>query len=155
VYNRYKLAKFPFQKECLGKCLGPAKNEGNIMANWILTQKGTVIPWHSVCRLTLDESSVSNEVEMAKRTLFDAGIRSKLGDSIKLPPKRLPKFFQHNWDSEPYDDDEVGKPLEPFEADLLDAAGRPILMHSLTDALINAEVLLDHGESATLARVIR
>ncbi len=27
---------FPYQKECLGRCLGPAKNEGNAMAQWIL-----------------------------------------------------------------------------------------------------------------------
>ena len=39
VYYRDKLAAFPFQKECLGRCLGPAKNEGNVMANWILTQR--------------------------------------------------------------------------------------------------------------------
>jgi hypothetical protein len=98
---------------------------------------------------------VSNEVELAKRTVYNADVRSKLGDSIKLPSKRLPKFVQQDWDAEPYDDYEVEKPLEPFEADLLDAAGRPILMHSLTDVLINAEVLLDHGDSAALARVIR
>jgi hypothetical protein len=155
VYYRDKLAKFPFQKECLGQCLGPAKNEGIVMANWILTQKGTVIPRRSIRRLTLDEYSVSNEVELAKRTVYNADVRSKLGDSIKLPSKRLPKFVQQDWDAEPYDDYEVEKPLEPFEADLLDAAGRPILMHSLTDVLINAEVLLDHGDSAALARVIR
>ncbi len=44
--------------------------------------------------------------------------------------------------------------LNLFEADLLDAAGRHILMQSLTDVLINAEVQLDHGDSASLARVI-
>ncbi len=97
---------------------------------------------------------MSNEVELAKRTAYNADVREKLGDSIKLPSKKLPKFVQQDWDAEPYDDDEVNKLPEPFEADLLDAAGRPILMHSLTDVLINAEVLLDHGDSAALARVI-
>ena len=155
VYYRDKSAKFPFQKECLGRCLGPAKNEGNVMANWILTQKSTVIPRRSIRRLTLDEYSVSNEVELAKRTAYNADVRKKLGDSIKLPSKTLPKFVQQDWDLEPYDDDEVNKLLEPFEADLLDAAGRPILMHSLNDVLINAQVLLDYGDSAALARVIR
>ena len=43
VYYRGNLAVYTFQKECLGTCLGPAKNEGNVMANWILTQKGTII----------------------------------------------------------------------------------------------------------------
>ena len=93
------------------------------MANWILTQKGTVIPWRLIRRLSLDEYSVSNEVEMANRTVYNADIRSKLGDSIKLPSKRLPMFVQQDWDDEPYDVYEVNKPLEPFEADLLDAAG--------------------------------
>ncbi len=71
------------------------------------------------------------------------------------PSTRLPKFVQQDWDAEPYDDDEFNKLLKPFEADLLDAAGRPILMHSLNDVLINAQVLLDYGDSAALARVIR
>jgi hypothetical protein len=96
VYYRDKPAKFPFQKECLGRCLGPAKNEGNVMANWILTQKSTVIPRRSIRRLTLDEYSVSNEVELAKRTAFNADVRKKLGDSIKLPSKKLPKFVQQD-----------------------------------------------------------
>ena len=97
---------------------------------------------------------MSNEVEMAKRIIYYVDIQSKLGDSIKLPSKGLPKFVNQDWDSESYDDDEVEKPLEPFEAYLLDAAGRPILMHFLTDVLINAEVLLEHGDSSTLPRVI-
>ncbi len=70
------------------------------------------------------------------------------------PSTRLPKFVQQDWDAEPYDDDEVNKLLEPFEADLFDAAGSPILMHSLNDVLINDQVLLDYGDSAALARVI-
>jgi len=86
---------------------------------------------------------VSNEVELAKRTAYNSDVKEKLGDSIKLPSTRLTKFFQQDWDAEPYDDDAVNKLLEPFEADLLDAAGRPILMHSLNDVLINAQVLLD------------
>ena len=40
------------------------------MAYWILTQKGTVIPWRSISWLTLDEYSVSNEVEKAKRAVY-------------------------------------------------------------------------------------
>ena len=43
VYYRDKLAAYPLQKECLSQCLGPAKNEGNVMAYWILTHKGTLI----------------------------------------------------------------------------------------------------------------
>ncbi len=98
---------------------------------------------------------MSNEVELAKRTAYNSDVKEKLGDSIKLPSTRLTKFFQQDWDAEPYDDDEVNKLLKPFEADLLNAAGKPILMNSLTNFFINADVLLDHGDSAALARVIR
>jgi hypothetical protein len=44
VYYCTQSAQFPFQKECLGRCLGPAKNEGNIMTQWILKENGKVVP---------------------------------------------------------------------------------------------------------------
>jgi hypothetical protein len=58
------------------------------------------------------------------------------------------------WDDEPYEDDETST-MEPFEADLVDGAGKPIMMHLLTDTLINAEVLLSKDDSAAIARVAR
>jgi hypothetical protein len=33
VYYLDSTASYPHQKACLGQCLGPAKNEGNVMAN--------------------------------------------------------------------------------------------------------------------------
>ena len=33
VYYRDQMAAYPHQKECLGPCLGPARNEENVMAN--------------------------------------------------------------------------------------------------------------------------
>jgi len=45
--------------------------------------------------------------------------------------------------------------MEPFEADLVDGAGKPIMMHLLTDTLINAEVLLSKDDSAAIACVAR
>jgi hypothetical protein len=58
VYYRDQAAAFPHQKECLGRCLGPAKNEGNVMANWVLTFDGVVIPRRTIRRLRLDERSL-------------------------------------------------------------------------------------------------
>ena len=62
------------------------------MAIWILTQKGTVIPRRSICWLTKDECSESNEVEAVKRAQFNADITAKIGDSVKLPSTSLPEF---------------------------------------------------------------
>jgi hypothetical protein len=50
-------------------------------------------------------------------------------------------MVEPDWDAEPYGDD-LTPEHEPFEADLVDAAGQPIMMHSLTYDLINAEALL-------------
>ncbi len=40
LYFREDSASFSFQKEQLGRCLGPAKNEGNEMAQWVLKDNG-------------------------------------------------------------------------------------------------------------------
>ena len=37
----------------------------------------------------------------------------------------------------------------------MDANGKPILVHSLTDILVSAEVLLPHGEEQVMAKVLR
>jgi len=112
-----------------------------------------MIPHRSIRRLTADERSDSNEVEAAKRVSFNAGITAKLGDSVKLPSTPLPDWVKPEWDSKPNGDDTTPE-HKPFEADLIDAAGKPIFMHSLTDVLINAEVLLSKDYSTVLARVI-
>ena len=48
VYFRDVKTSFPYQKECLGRCLGPAKNEENAMAQWILKANGRVVPCHTI-----------------------------------------------------------------------------------------------------------
>ena len=106
-----------------------------------------MIPRRSLRRLTADELSDSNEVEAHKRALYTADITHKLGeDSVKLPVGPLPEMVEPDWDAEPYGDDSTPE-HEPFEADLVNAAGQPIMMHSLTDALINAEVLLSKDDA--------
>ena len=43
-YYRDHTEKFPFSKEVLGWILGPAKREGNEMAQWVLKANGNVVP---------------------------------------------------------------------------------------------------------------
>jgi hypothetical protein len=52
VYYHNQSAAYPIQKECLGQCLGPVKNEGNIMAQWVLKENGKVVPCQSLRNLT-------------------------------------------------------------------------------------------------------
>jgi hypothetical protein len=66
VYFCKNLAAFPFQKEQLGHCLGPAKNEGNAMAQWVLKDNGKVVPCRFICRLSAAKLAPSNEDKHSK-----------------------------------------------------------------------------------------
>ncbi len=107
VYYRDAKTSFPYQKERLGRCLGPAKNEGNAVAQWILKENGKVVPRRTLRRLTPAELSPSNKVETEKHSLFNVAIRGVLGDSVKIP-KNVPldnnaiKAFDALWDLDPY-----------------------------------------------------
>ena len=79
-YREETNIQFPYQKELLGRVLGPMKNEGNAMTQAILTSKGTVVPRRSVRPLTTEE--IHSPVEAKKRDEFDEKIKSKLGDSL-------------------------------------------------------------------------
>ena len=43
------IAVFPKQKLQLGRCLGPTKNEGNEMCQWVLQKNGQVLPRGKLC----------------------------------------------------------------------------------------------------------
>ena len=113
-----------------------------------------MIPCRSIRQLKDDECSDSNEVEAAKQASFTVDITAKLGDLVKLPLTPLPDMVEPDWNAEPYGDNSTPE-NEPFEADLVDAAGKPVLMHSLTDVLINAEVLLRKDVSSAIAQAVR
>ena len=68
-YYREQGASFPFQKEVLGRVLGPARGEGNHMALYILKANGNVVPRRSHRPLTTAEKH--SATEEAKRTVFD------------------------------------------------------------------------------------
>ena len=147
-------ASYPHQKECLGRCLGPAENEGNAMTNWVLTIKGTVIPRRTIQPLTPGELAVTNIAEVEKRAQFTAAIRSKLGNSLTLPETKTSfPTLKDEFELDLYEDDEF-TPVEIPPAEIIDATGKPIYMQSLTDGLINAEVLLPIGDSCAMATVI-
>ncbi len=159
VYYRDAKTSFPYQKEWLGLCLGPTKNEGNVMVQWILKENGKLVPLCTLCRLTPAELFPSNEVEMEKRSLFNVAICGILDDSIKIPKvvpldNEVTTAFDALWDLEPYGDDVEVLPFIP-EADLMDAAGKPFEIQSVTDALINAEVMLPNGNNMAIAQVVR
>ena len=143
----------------MGRCLGPAKNERNAMAQWILKENGRVMPCCTLRCLFQVELSLSNKVEVEKHSSFNASIWSILGNSVKIP-KVVPldnettEAFDTLWDLDPYEDDAKVLPFAPA-ANLLDPAGKLFEVRSVADALINAEVLLPNGDSMAIAKVVR
>jgi len=50
----------------LGQCLGPAYNEGNEMAQWILKDNAKVIICRIIQKLTAHDLAPSNQVQIKK-----------------------------------------------------------------------------------------
>mmetsp|Transcript_1845 Transcript_1845/g.3760 ORF Transcript_1845/g.3760 Transcript_1845/m.3760 type:complete len:127 (-) Transcript_1845:2687-3067(-) len=75
------------QVELLGRVLGPAKSAGNAMSQWVMNNKGNILPQQMLRKLTLFEESDPTEVQ--KRSIFASTITKKYGDSLTPPPKPL------------------------------------------------------------------
>ena len=138
---------FPENKQKLGRVLGPIQNEGNEMAQAVLTSKGTVIPRRTLRKL--DISEIHSETEKRKRQLFDDVIREKLGDAMAIPKNPLPTPFV------PYTDEVEPTSLQlPDDNDPLDSDGTTAFEKPITDYWIHAEVNLPQGENFQSAKVI-
>lgn len=72
---REQTAKFPFNKEVLGRVLGPASGEGNEMAQWVLKCNGNVVPRRTLRPLSVDE--LHSPTEIKSREIFDTLIQAR------------------------------------------------------------------------------
>ena len=61
---------FPHMAEVLGRCLGPTKNKGKKMTQWVLNINGKIVPRRSLRLLRPNE--LSSDVEISNRDSFDA-----------------------------------------------------------------------------------
>jgi hypothetical protein len=149
-YFREKREQFPFNREVLGRVLGPAAGEGNEMSQWILKANGNVVPRRSCRPLRVDE--IHSTVEKKKRATFDVLIERRWGTSL-IPPKETTSSIDKTWD-EYHDDD--GSPRQiPEVEDIVDANGRLLCQQPVYDKIIHAEVLLQHGERVQTGKVIQ
>ena len=72
-YFRNHSSSFPYPAEELGRVLGPAKNAGNEMAQWVLRMNGNVVPRQSLHRLKPEEIH-GKPSEARKGEAFDIAI---------------------------------------------------------------------------------
>jgi hypothetical protein len=95
-YYREGGAKFPFNREVLGRVLGPATGAGNEMAQWVLKCNGMVVPRRSLRPLQVAEMHSPEEKE--RRKIFDACIARKLGTSVTPPSQGAIDELQETWE---------------------------------------------------------
>jgi len=161
---------FPRPREVLGRVLGPAKNQGNEMAQYVLQINGKVVVRRTLRRLRPDELAASNEVESRRRSLFDNAIQQLLGTSYSshpiLPENPLQAKVEDVLNDEHLKEElpytfagEEGSPDMPL-ADIVDSQGKPLNDgKSFTDALIGIEVVLsdpaDQAHSKGLCKILR
>jgi hypothetical protein len=151
-YYREQGANFPFNKELLGRVLGPARGEGNEMAQWVLTSRGTVVPRRSQRPLKVDE--VHSEVEQKKREIFDQLIERRWGTSINGPTSEESSYdAMEESNFEEYSDDAEEPRRIPDIEDSVDATGRYLNQQPAYDRLLNSEVSLQLGDRTATGKV--
>ena len=150
-YFRDQKEKFPFNREVLGRILGPAKGEGNEMAQWVLKANGKVVPRRTCRPLTVAETHSAQE--QRKQTIFDGLIERRWGTSIN-PPKLDPDNNEQDKYEEYEDNDEVTRTVPEIE-DSVDANGQLLNQLPAYDKIIHSEVALQLGESISTGKVTK
>jgi hypothetical protein len=153
---------FPYNREVLGRVLGPARGAGNEMAQWVLKPNGNVVPRRTLRPLTVAE--VNSTTEKAKREAFDRIIERRHGTAMS-PPKPSEEPSDDADDDD--DDDAVNldsfidrKPKAKLDVpdnieDTVDSQGRLLNQQPAYDKFINAEIQLQIDNIALLGTVKR
>jgi len=149
-YYREKTARFPFNKEILCRVLGPAKGEGNEMAQWILKANGNVVPRRSLRPLNTAEKH--SESEEKKRDIFNTPIEQRWGTSAFPPPE---KGLPPEDELEEYGDDDEEPRVIPEHEDFVGSTGRLINQQPNYDKIIGCEVQLQNGHEMAMGKVVR
>ena len=138
---------FPEGREKLGRVLGPTINEGNEMAQNVLTSKGTVVSRRTMRTLTVAERHA--DVEKHKQQIFNKLTREKLGTSLHNADQFTGKSF------DPYSDDDESESVKlPVDNDPVNDEGIALFEKPITDKMINLELSLPQGEELHRAKVI-
>jgi hypothetical protein len=150
-YFREQKQLFPFNREALGQVLGPAKGEGNEMAQWILKANGNAAPRRSSRPLKVHE--IHSTTKLKKRMIFDGLIERRWGTSIN-PLKPNVKGLNDNKFKEYEDEDEPTRAVPDIE-DMVHANGKLLNQQPAYDKILHSEVSLQLGESMTVGKVTR
>ena len=147
---------FPFNREVLGRILGPEKGEGNEMAQWLLKSNGNVVPRRFSRPLMV--SKTHSPTEIHKREIFDELIGRRHSTSIN-PPKISTltdkEYDDKEFEFEAYEDDSKQVRTVPDIENTVDATGKKLNQQPAYDKIINTEVSLQMSKNMTVGRVTK
>ena len=152
-YSREQKNKFPYNREVLGRVLGPAKGAGNEMAQWILKANGNVAPRRSSRPLKVDE--IHSATELKKRAIFDGLIERRWGTSINPPKSKDSDNLDDDNEFEECESEDERKRTVPDIEGTVDANGKLLNQQPAYDKILHSEVSLQLGESMTVGRVTK
>ena len=145
-YN--KNTSYPQGRWCLGRALGPTKNVGNKMCQWILKTNGEIVARRTVHHLNAGEEV--NPAFEAEKSEMMTYIYQRYGSPFRHKNVQ-PRRQQHD-DFVPYEpvyDDEGFISSEmPGDAEFNGESNLPV------DAFVNMEVLMSQGGEERVARVV-
>ena len=159
-FDDSKVSMLPFQKECMGRVIGPTNNGGNDITQWIIKDNGKIIPIRNLKKLTDDHLYPRNEVAKVKRDEFGNKARSILGESIDMTPSApSPTSFLEgdyevidNLGPSVFDGEEDTSIIT--QDDFVDNQGRLYLAPSVADTLIFFEVLTPQRETLNIIKLL-
>ncbi len=152
-YSREQKNKFPYNREVLGRVLGPAKGAGNEMAQWMLKANGNVAPRRSSRPLKVDE--IHSATELKKRAIFDGLIERRWGTSINPPKSKDSDNLDDDNEFEECESEDERKRTVPDIEGTVDANGKLLNQQPAYDKILHSEVSLQLGESMTVGRVTK
>ena len=142
-YFRENTEGFPFNREILGRILGPAKGEGNKMAQWVLKANGQVVPRRTARPLKFEETHYP--VETKKWSILYALIERRWGTAMKSPNLPVKQLTTNGKNLKMM----MNKRIE----DTVDAYGRLLNQQPAYDKLIHNEVQLQLEDKVLLLQV--
>ena len=151
VYYRKGGAGFPLAREILGRVMGPARGEGNEMAQWILKANGNVVPRRTVRPLTQLEQN--SETEKEKRSVFTELVGKRWGTSAFPPPEVEVAADKLDYEFSPYEDEDEEPHLIPDFDDPVDSTGHAIDLQPAYDQIINTELMMAQNDVLRPAKV--
>ena len=130
-YRKKESTKFPYQQCLMSRVLGPIKNQGNEMAQDVLTISGTFVPWLSVAHLT--GTKLRSPAKQSKCETIDNAIYKVFGDCMLYKDNAVPKKPEFFEEDSLCDNSNIKVIVQ--ENDPIDTSSKAVLENPFTDVL--------------------